>query len=79
MAVLWLLLTGIPMEESNQLKAELTPLKFEMGHLKSTLDAKIISHKEYVQNMVQKLEKMQADIEELKVNLIEKETELLGI
>ena len=40
------------MEESNQLKAELTPLKFEMGHLKSALDAKIRSHKEYVQNMV---------------------------
>ena len=91
------------MEESNQLKVELTPLKFEMGHLKSALDAEIRSQKEYVQNMVQlgsayehaehvtsglsprqaepqtELEKTQADIEELKVNLIEKETELLGI
>ena len=48
MAVLWLVLTGIPIEELNQLKAELTPLKFEMGHLKSALDVEIRSQKEYV-------------------------------
>ena len=46
--VLWLLLIGISMEESNQLKAELTPLKFEIGHLKSALDVEIRSQKEYV-------------------------------
>ena len=41
------------MEGSNQLKAELTPLKFEIGYLKSALDVKIRYHKEYIQSTVQ--------------------------
>ena len=37
MAVLWLLLTSIQLEESNQLEAKLTPLKFKMATFTATI------------------------------------------
>lgn len=92
------------LEQSNQLKAELASLKFEVGKLQSALDAaEIRYHEEHIRSAVQirsayehvehvksvsssrqaelqaELEKTKADIEELKANLMDKETELQGI
>lgn len=91
-------------EERNQLKAELNSLKFEVGQLRSALEASEARYQEeYIQSTLQirsayeqvelakvesgkreaeleaELKKAKSNIEELRANLLDKETELQSI
>ncbi|OAY42634.1 interactor of constitutive active ROPs 2, chloroplastic [Manihot esculenta] len=91
-------------EESNQLKEELNSLKFEVGQLRSALEASERRYQEeYIQSTLQirsayeqvekvklesgkreaeleaGLEKAKSNIEELRANLMDKETELQSV